>query len=225
MSVYELGLAFAGGVGSALLPCVLPVYPFLIKNAVESRKASEMLAKSLVFIFSLSLFYALIGAVFALVLGSVFERNSLRWVSGAIYMLCALWVLGLVKFDALSQLAPKIGGAYTGSFLSGAALGIGFTPCMASFVVALLVASSGSGIGAFLILFAYALGLGATAVFIGLAGNTIARDARVAGLMSALRVVAAAFLFVYGALLLLEYFSYESFLFVKGSAFGMLDWV
>ncbi|MBI2657956.1 sulfite exporter TauE/SafE family protein [Candidatus Woesearchaeota archaeon] len=186
-------VAFAAGIVSFASPCVLPLIPgflaYLSGTSTGQQGARlKMFLNSAAFVLGFSVIFALLGVLLNTVLESV-SYNVQTWLSrigGAIIILFALYILGLIKIGFLERehkiaVRKKFSITYVTSFVFGAAFAVGWTPCVSAIlgsVLALVVTKPGLG---FVLLLSYALGLGIPFLIVGLfttqAANLISKSA------------------------------------------------
>lgn len=171
---------FLAGVVTSFTPCVYPVIPVTVTyiggSAAGSRRRAVTL--SLVYVAGLSLVYAALGVVSAL-LGRTFGTLSQSpWVNAAVGIL--IMVFALSMFDLFTLRMPAFfgdiqttgtrRGGHVGAFVIGIASGFIAAPCTAPVLGALLLAV-GKGqnvvLGGFLLL-VFALGLGFLLMLLGM---------------------------------------------------------
>ena len=156
---------FAGGVTTALNPCVLAMIPLLMSVVAGNRETTTIrrsLVFSLFFVLGLALTFTALGLVSAL-MGRIFGDVGQLWkyaVAGVCFFM-GLHLLGVLKWNlpVPAGLRVKKQG-YIGAFLLGLLFGVVSTPCAIPILAVLLafVAEKGNVLyGAFL-LFIYALG-------------------------------------------------------------------
>jgi cytochrome c-type biogenesis protein len=176
----RLGIAFAAGFVSVVLPCVLPLVPGYLAalSSVEAGRLGErgmarrVVVSSIPFILGFTVVFVVLGAA-AAAIGSVVSGNARTEIAGFILVVLGLAFMGLLPVPE-RVLAP---GLLTGarSRGSGALLGGAFAvcaaPCIGSVLGAVLVLASTSGtvLKGTVLLAAYALGLGAAFIVAGLA--------------------------------------------------------
>ncbi|OGP87356.1 MAG: hypothetical protein A2Y95_08980 [Deltaproteobacteria bacterium RBG_13_65_10] len=171
--------ALVGGFVSFASPCVLPLVPGYISYvsglSVEEIAESEshsgvpgaVLWNALAFILGFSAFFIALGAA-ATSVGQLLQsyKDLLRPVAGLVVILFGLHMLGWLKLSFLYRLAgiqqvPRRPG-FLGSFLLGAAISVGWLPCIGPVLGAILGLAGAQqtvGQGVFL-LAVYSLGLG-----------------------------------------------------------------
>jgi cytochrome c-type biogenesis protein len=176
----RLGISFAAGFVSVVLPCVLPLVPGYLAalSSVEAGRLGErgsarrVVVSSLPFIFGFTVVFVILGAGAAAV-GSVLSAPARTQVAGFILVVLGLAFVGLLPIPE-RVLAPGLltGARRRGSgALLGGAFAVCAAPCIGSVLGAVLVLASTSGtvLKGTVLLAAYALGLGAAFVVAGLA--------------------------------------------------------
>ena len=167
-------VAFLWGILASLTPCVYPMLPISISiigagNINGSTWRSFGLA--CVYVLGLSLTYALFGVLAAFsgsLFGSYANLPIVRIILASIFIL-----LGLSMFDLLSIQMPAFiinrlsstsasGAGLVGVFLGGVISGVIVGPCVGPLLSAVLlyIATIGSMVQGFLIMWSFALGLG-----------------------------------------------------------------
>jgi len=213
LSVPAIGLAFAAGLLSFLSPCVLPLLPvylsFISGVGVDSLRDSRrrVLLTSLLFIAGFTAVFVLMGAGAGGV-GRLLTRHreELTIAAGAFVAVSGLVVAGVLRLPKpVLRVTPKHAGA-GGAVFTGAALAIGWTPCVGYVLGGILTmaASSRSAASGSLLLLVYSAGLGVPFVLAALAFEWM--SARLAGVKRhyrAVQAVAGALLFVFGVLMML----------------------
>lgn len=176
----SLGIAFAAGIVSFLAPCVLPIIPgFLaylagssLEEAVSRRK--EVFLNALFFVLGFSLVFAVLGVLLNTVLEAVAYDVQI-WLSrigGALVIIFGLYLTGLITISFLERphtFTVKTGlhSRYITSLLFGLAFAAGWTPCVGAALGAILGLAASSPSSAFVLLLAYAFGLGIPFLLIG----------------------------------------------------------
>lgn len=188
-------VAFIAGIVSFVSPCVLPLIPgflaYLSGTSTGQQGARlKVFMNSVAFVLGFSVVFALLGVLLNTILESV-SYNVQTWLSrlgGAIIILFAMYILGLIKIGFLERehkiaVKKKFSITYLTSFVFGAAFAVGWTPCVSAIlgsVLALVVTKPGLG---FFLLLSYALGLGIPFLLVGLfttqAANLINKSATV----------------------------------------------
>lgn len=179
LSLTAIGLAFAAGLVSFVSPCVLPLLPvylsFISGVGVEDlgrEHRRRLLLTSLLFVAGFTVIFVLMGAGAGGVGRLLIEyRDVLMIAAGAFIAFSGLVVAGFIRLpEPVLKVAPKRAGA-GGAFFTGAALAIGWTPCVGYVLGAILsmAATSQSALSGSLLLLVYSLGLGVPFVLAALA--------------------------------------------------------
>lgn len=165
---------FAGGVTTALNPCVLAMVPLLMSMVAGNKETTSVrrsLVFSLFFVLGLALMFTVLGLVSAL-MGRMFGDvgSFWRYAVAGVCLVMGLHLLGVLKWyiPVPSGLRVTRQG-YAGAFLLGLLFGVVSTPCAVPILAVLLafVAEQGNAAyGAFL-LFIYALGHSALVLVAG----------------------------------------------------------
>jgi cytochrome c-type biogenesis protein len=171
--------AFAGGVLSFFLPCVLPLVPaylsFVTGSSIQDLQESMVAARvrlvvgrTVAFILGFSVIYTAVGAA-AGALGDALDILNNVWATraaGLLLILMGVHLTGLLKIAALHrELRMHVSSrpaSVVGAFLVGMAFAFGWSPCTGPVVAAILtlaVAEETVGRGVFLLAL-YSLGLG-----------------------------------------------------------------
>jgi cytochrome c-type biogenesis protein len=162
--------AFAAGLLSFVSPCVLPLVPGYLSVISPVRVGAdhepatgrEILQPALIFCLSFTVIFVILG-MFAQQIGS--RISVIENVAGALLVLLGLFFLLTPFVGALNRewkpqaLLEKAGTG--GPVVAGAALAVGWTPCLGPILGTVLTAAAerkGVGGGAFLLL-AYSAGL------------------------------------------------------------------
>jgi len=212
LSLGSAALAFAAGFVSFVSPCVLPlvpVYVSYVSGVGVERLADErdrVLPLALVFVAGFTAVFVLLGATAGGV-GAVLVRDRavLTAIAGAFLVASGLATTGLLPLPAWHPATPVGAGGLARAFATGAAVSIGWTPCV-GYVLGGILALAGarqSALSGALLLLVYSAGLGLPFVLTALAFGWMAR--RLSGLRrhySVVRVVAGAVLALFGVLLL-----------------------
>lgn len=173
-------VAFVAGIISFASPCVLPLIPGFLAylsgtSAGQQGNRLKIFLNSVAFVLGFSVIFALLGVL----LNTILERVSYdvqTWLSrigGAIIILFALYILGLIKISFLERehkiaVRKKFSVTYVTSFVFGAAFAVGWTPCVSAILGSILaLAVTKPGIS-FILLLSYALGLGIPFLLVGL---------------------------------------------------------
>lgn len=213
LSLTAIGLAFAAGLLSFVSPCVLPLLPvylsFISGVGVEDlgrEHRRRLLLTSLLFVAGFTVIFVLMGAGAGGVGRLLIEhRDVLMIVAGAFIAFSGLVVAGFIRLpEPVLKVAPKRAGA-GGAFLTGAALAIGWTPCVGYVLGAILsmAATSQSALSGSLLLLVYSMGLGVPFVLAALAFDWVsARLGWVKRHYKGIQVTAGLVLVVFGVLMM-----------------------
>ncbi|MDH4196175.1 MAG: cytochrome c biogenesis protein CcdA [Candidatus Aminicenantes bacterium] len=165
---------FAGGVTTALNPCVLAMIPLLMSVVAGSRETVTLrrsLVFSLFFVLGLAVTFTALGLISAL-MGRMFGDVGWFWkyaVAGVCFVM-GLHLLGVLKWNlpVPAGLRVKKQGAI-GALLLGLLFGVVSTPCAVPILAVLLafVASKGNVVYGGFLLFVYALGHSALVLVAG----------------------------------------------------------
>ena len=165
-------VAFTAGLLSFLSPCVLPLVPsyltFITGLGLEdvSRTRRTTLLHATLFVLGFSFIFVALGAG-ATVFGQLMlaYRSWIARAGGVLMIVMGLWMLGVLRLDALQRerrvhLSAKPVG-YLGTVFVGIAFGAGWTPCLGPILGATLMLAANEtemakGIG---MLAAYSAGL------------------------------------------------------------------
>ena len=156
---------FIGGAITASNPCVLAMIPLMISMVAgykETTGIKKSLIFSLLFILGLSITFAALGLISAL-MGRMFGDvgEVWRYIVAGVCLVMGIHLLGLFKlnFPIPGYFNLKKGGSI-GAFLLGLLFGVVSTPCAVPILAVLLafVASKGNVIYGGLLLLIYALG-------------------------------------------------------------------
>ena len=187
---------FVLGVGASLTPCVLPMIPITVsiisgsKEAVPGRSAARTvlagLTTSLIYVLGISLTYALLGILAAL-LGVIIRTKLQAWfvqaVIGGLFVVLGLSMVGLFSLpipgwgrgtlDTVAQ-RHKAKKSLLTVFVLGLVSGIIASPCVAPVIGALLLWISTAGIWlGFWVLFVFGWGMGLLLIVLGVTGWVI----------------------------------------------------
>lgn len=213
LSLAAAGLAFLAGLLSFLSPCVLPLLPVYLSyvsgvgvDRLQARRG-RVAGLALVFVAGFTVVFVLMGAG-AGGIGRLLadHRRELTVTAGIFIALSGLVVAGVVRLpERAAGVAPRPGGA-GGAFLTGAALAVGWTPCIGYVLGAILTmaASSQDALSGSLLLLVYSAGMGVPFVLAALAFDWIgARLAWVKRHYRAIQIASGVVLVVFGVLLAL----------------------
>ncbi len=156
---------FAGGVTTALNPCVLAMVPLLMGVVAGNRETTTLrrsLVFSLFFVLGLAVTFTVLGLISAL-MGRMFGNVGRFWkyaVAG-VCLVMGLHLVGILKWNVPvpSGIRVKKQG-FLGAFLLGLLFGVVSSPCAVPILAVLLafVAEKGNVLYGGFLLFIYALG-------------------------------------------------------------------
>jgi cytochrome c biogenesis protein CcdA len=164
---------FIGGATTASNPCVLAMIPLLMGVVAggEATSIKKSLGFSALFILGLSITFAILGLISAL-MGRMLGDIGAFWkyLVAAVCLIMGLHLLGLLKFNINFPTPVNVRkGGPLGAFLLGLLFGVVSTPCAVPILAVLLayVGSRGNVLyGGFLLLI-YALGHSALILIAG----------------------------------------------------------
>ena len=181
-----LGLAFITGLLLSFSPCTYPMIPITVSVfAGQDRSVGRGFFLALFYVGSMAVVYGLMGLVVSLV-GGVFGA----WLASppvvigiaVIFVIFSLSMFGLYELNVPNALrqkmgATKTGGGIFGSIILGIVAALVVSPCVGPFVAGILlyIATYGSPIFGFLVLFIFALGLGTLYLIIGTFSSAITK--------------------------------------------------
>jgi len=165
---------FAGGVTTALNPCVLAMIPLLMSVVAGNRETTTVkrsLVFSLFFVLGLAITFTALGLISAL-MGRLFGDVGRFWkyVVAGVCFLMGLHLLGILKWSLPVRAGIRVKKqGFFGAFLLGLLFGVVSTPCAVPILAVLLafVAEKGNVLYGGLLLFVYALGHSALVLVAG----------------------------------------------------------
>jgi cytochrome c-type biogenesis protein len=174
MTDVHIGIAFLAGIVSFLSPCVFPLTPgFLaylsgaaLAGAAGPRRRT--MAHALAFVLGFAVVFAAAGILLQTALVGI-AYDARLWMSrigGVIVAFFGVWLTGLVRIPLLERdihlhVHARPGRSkYLTSALFGAAFAISWSPCIGAILGAILTLSVSNPGSAFLLMLAYALGMG-----------------------------------------------------------------
>jgi cytochrome c-type biogenesis protein len=176
----RLPIAFLAGFASVITPCVLPLVPGYLSalSSVETGRLGErgstrrVLVASVPFIAGFTLVFVALGAG-AAAIGNTVSVGAQTEVAGFVLVVIGLAFVGLLPVPE-RLLAPGLlaGARRRGSgALLGGAFAVCAAPCIGTVLAAVLVLASDTGtvLRGAVLLAAYALGLGAAFLAVGIA--------------------------------------------------------
>lgn len=182
--ILAFGLAFGTGFLLSFSPCTYPMIPITVSIfAGQARGPGRGFFLSLIYVLTMAVIYGIMGVIVASV-GGVFGA----WLAHpvvvalivAIFVVFSLSMFGLYELQVpeglRNKMASKGGGEGIGGVIVlGAIAALVVSPCVGPFVagIMLYVATTGSALLGFAILFTFALGLGTLFVLIGTFSSSI----------------------------------------------------
>lgn len=174
-------VSFAAGLVSFLSPCVLPIIPgflaYLAGATVQDAQAKRraIFINSLFFVFGFSAVFSALGVLLNTVLeGIAYDVQIwLARVGGLLIIFFGIYLTGLLRIPWLDReyklkVNVKFSSKYLTSFLFGAAFAAGWTPCVGAVLGSILGLAASAPGSAFVLLFAYSLGLALPFLLVGL---------------------------------------------------------
>jgi cytochrome c-type biogenesis protein len=176
----RLPIAFLAGFVSVVTPCVLPLVPGYLSalSSIEPSRLGErnstrrVIASSMPFIGGFTVVFVVLGAG-AAAIGNAFPASSQADVAGFVLIVLGLAFVGLLPLPQRIVAPGLIAGARrrgSGALLGGA-FAVCAAPCIGTVLAAVLVLASDTGtvLKGAVLLAAYALGLGAAFLAVGIA--------------------------------------------------------
>src|SRR5216684_3738513 len=143
-----------------------------------SRRDWTIFFSSVFFVLGFSIIFSIVGVLLQTVLlhSSLLVKMWLGYFGGIIIIAFGLFLLGLFTPAFLTRthtfaVRRSFKSRYVTSFLFGAAFAVGWTPCVSAALGAILALATVNAGSAFLLLFAYTLGLGIPFLIVGLFTN------------------------------------------------------
>ncbi len=190
ISLFNILIAFAGGLLSFLSPCVLPLVPGYIslmsgvsidhlKGDGGSRSAARraVIINSIAFNVGLSVIFLALGATAGLVGSAVISNPWVRIIGGLVIIVFGLHLIGLLKIKYLyrdtRQFSSEKPRGVLGSLTLGIAFAAGWTPCIGPILGGIigLAATSGGWKGGLILAVFYSAGLAVPFLVTGLGIN------------------------------------------------------
>jgi cytochrome c-type biogenesis protein len=188
ISLFNILIAFAGGLLSFLSPCVLPLVPGYISlmsgvsidhlksgGATGSRRA--VILNSLAFNAGLSVIFLALGSTAGLLGAAIINNIWVRVIGGLVIIIFGLHLIGLLKIKYLyrdtRQFSSEKPRGMLGSLTLGMAFAAGWTPCIGPILGGIigLAATSGGWKGGLLLSAFYSAGLAVPFLITGLGIN------------------------------------------------------
>src|SRR5436190_1809011 len=190
VSLFNILIAFAGGLLSFLSPCVLPLVPGYLslmsgvsidhlKGEGGSRSAAlrAVVVNSIAFNIGLSVIFIALGATAGLVGSSIISNPWVRIIGGIVIIIFGLHLIGLIKIKWLyrdtRQFSSEKPRGVLGSLTLGIAFAAGWTPCIGPILGGImgLAATTGGWKGGLLLSAFYSAGLSVPFLITGLGIN------------------------------------------------------
>ena len=209
-SVAAIFVVFLAGVLTSFTPCVYPMIPVTVTfiGTASSGSRRRAVSLSVVYALGLSLLYATLG-ILAAVLGQTFGNISRNiWVNAGVALVLGLFAAAMMGwinipvpgFAGKMQTSGVRKGGHFGAFAIGIAAGFVAAPCTApvlGFLLAWVAQMSRTAGGALswkvawggLLLFVFALGLSFLLVLLGIFSGLIANMPRAGRWMNTIKYV------------------------------------
>lgn len=189
--VAAFGVAYLGGLVAGFGPCVLPMLPavfgyvtgMVTRDPVDERPRATLirvLGLSAVFVLGMSVVFAVIGALAALLGRALLFGAWAYYVIAAICVVLALQMLEVIDLpiDRLNALLPTKRPerkGLAGAFVFGMLFGLVASPCSTPILAAIaaIAATTGSAAKGGALLFVYGLGKGVPLMLLGLASGSL----------------------------------------------------
>src|SRR5205814_4476971 len=188
VSLFNILIAFAGGLLSFLSPCVLPLVPGYIslmsgvsidhlKSEGGSTARKAVIANSLAFNVGLSVIFLALGGTAGLVGAAIINNVWVRVIGGLVIIVFGLHLIGLLKIKYLykdtRQFSNEKPRGMLGSLTLGIAFAAGWTPCIGPILGGIigLAATSGGWKGGLLLSAFYSASLSVPFLVTGLGIN------------------------------------------------------
>lgn len=215
-------LAFAAGLLSCVSPCVLPLLPAYMGNLSgvaagaphPARPRRVVMGHSAAFVLGFTLVFVGFGASIGLVGYALRDQQDLLRKVGGIFMIAmGLQIAEIIRIPMLSRTFQPVSAqtgitphrvGYGRSVGLGAAMAVGWTPCIGPTLggILTLAATSGATAQASGLLLAYSLGLAVPFLAAGLAVDQLTRlTHRLRPVMPVISVLSGVILIVAGMLI------------------------
>ena len=144
----------------------------------EQKRDWSVFISSIFFVLGFSLVFSIVGVLLQTVLSHASHSVQvwLGYIGGVIIILFGLFLLGLFtpKFlarDHKIAVKKRFKSYWLTSFVFGAAFAVGWTPCVSAALGAILALATTQAGSAFVLLFAYTLGIGIPFLLVGFFTN------------------------------------------------------
>jgi len=188
ISLFNIVIAFAGGLLSFLSPCVLPLVPGYIslmsgvsidhlKSEGGSTARRAVILNSLAFNAGLSVIFLALGGTAGLLGAAIINNVWVRVIGGLVIIIFGLHLIGLLKIKYLykdtRQFSNEKPHGMLGSLALGIAFAAGWTPCIGPILGGIigLAATSGGWKGGLILSAFYSAGLAVPFLVTGLGIN------------------------------------------------------
>src|SRR6266850_1617248 len=188
ISLFNILIAFAGGLLSFLSPCVLPLVPGYIslmsgvsidhlKSGGASGSRRAVILNSLAFNAGLSVIFLALGGTAGLVGAAIINNVWVRVIGGLVIIVFGLHLIGILKIKYLyrdtRQFSDQKPRGMLGSLALGIAFAAGWTPCIGPILGGIigLAATSGGWKGGLILAIFYSAGLAVPFLVTGLGIN------------------------------------------------------
>src|ERR1043166_4835030 len=188
ISLFNVVIAFAGGLLSFLSPCVLPLVPGYIslmsgvsidhlKRGGGTAARRAVILNSLAFNAGLSVIFLALGGTAGLLGAAIINNVWVRVIGGLVIIVFGLHLIGLLKIKYLykdtRQFSNEKPHGMLGSLALGIAFAAGWTPCIGPILGGIigLAATSGGWKGGLILAAFYSAGLAVPFLVTGLAIN------------------------------------------------------
>jgi thiol:disulfide interchange protein DsbD len=177
---------FGGGLALNLTPCVFPMLSITVSifGARRAEATPRVLANAVAYVLGIIVTNTTLGVVAGLtggLFGSVLQNPLVLVGVGVLLLVLSLSMFGVYEMQAPLWLLDRAGGANTGSlaglFFSGLAVGVIAAPCIAGFLISVLVliAQKGSMLFGMQTMFTVSLGLGAPYLVLAAFSNQLGK--------------------------------------------------
>jgi cytochrome c-type biogenesis protein len=188
VSLFNIIIAFVGGLLSFLSPCVLPLVPGYIslmsgvsidhlKDGGSAIARRAVILNSLAFNAGLSVIFLTLGGAAGLLGSAIITNRWVRIIGGLVIIVFGLHLIGLLKIKYLykdtRQFSSEKPRGMLGSLTLGIAFAAGWTPCIGPILGGIigLAATSGGWKGGLLLSAFYSAGLAVPFLVTGLGIN------------------------------------------------------
>jgi cytochrome c-type biogenesis protein len=207
-------IAFLAGIVSFLSPCVLPLIPGFIAYLTGTNASRRVvILHSGMYVLGFTLVFATLGVLLQTLLASVATgtQRILNILAGSVIIMFGLHVTGWVRIPLLQrERSPDVArpkSLFT-SFLFGASFAVGWSPCVGPILGTVLALATTAPGSAFVMLLAYALGLGLPFLLVGVfASEAVGFLKRMRGALRWFNVVVGVVLIIGGLLILFGWLS------------------